>query len=110
MNEFWMNFSLEIGLFSFLGILYYFYQKRKIIQYEENKTPIVLNYILQACLAEKKDIPQKELDLIIEFIDDFLKGTSQKNPITTLKKFTQSTDCSHELKEIILAGLKEIGA
>jgi hypothetical protein len=109
MNEFWMNFSLEIALFSFLGILYYFYQKRKIIQYEENKTPIVMNYILQACLSEKKDSPQMELDLIIESIDDFLKSNSNP-PIASLKKFSQSSECSLELKEVILAGLKEIGA
>lgn len=66
-----LNFALEIGLFSLLGILYYFYQKRKILKYEENKTPLVMSFILQSCLSEKLDTAQPELDHVIEALDDF---------------------------------------
>lgn len=108
MDNIWFNFALEIGLFSFLGILYYFYQKRRIIKYEENKTPLVMNFILHTCLSEKLDISQPELDKIIEALDDFLKDTSHHPPVALLKAFIMSNECSPGLKEVIQEGLKEL--
>jgi hypothetical protein len=108
MDEMWLNFALEIGLFSLLGLLYYFYQKRKIIQYEENKTPLVMNFIMQTCLSEKLDMAQPELDQLIESLDDFLNNSLPHPPIDNLKKFALSKECSPELKEVILEGLKEL--
>ena len=105
-----MNFALEIGFFSFLGVLYYFYQKRKILKYEENKTPLVLNFILQACLADKTDSSQPQLDEVIIALDDFLNKKTLHPPIVLLKTFALSSGCHPELKEIILEGLKEIEA
>jgi len=108
MDHLWLDFALELGFFCLLGILYYFYQKRKIIKYEENKTPLVMNYILQSCLSEKLDMAQPELDHVIEALDDFLKQDSSIPPTSLLKAFAQNPKCSPELKDAILEGLKEL--
>ena len=106
MNK-WENFLLEISLFIFLGILYYFYQKKKIINYESNKLSAVMQFILEACLVEKTDEPQPELDSLIVSIDDFLNKQSDP-PVSQLRLFMNSDKCTAELKEIIQEGLKEI--
>lgn len=108
MNDMWLNFTLEIALFSFLGILYYFYQKRKILRYEENKTPLVMNFLLQTCLSEKLETSQPQLDKVIEALDDYLKDTETKPPLALLKSFAHSSVCSPELKAAILQGFKEL--
>lgn len=105
-----MDFALEIGLLSFLGVLYYFYQKRKIVHYEENKMELVMGFILHSCLSEKKDIPQPLLDQLIEALDDFTQRKTSTPPIALLKTFAQSQDCGDELKNIILEGIKELEA
>jgi hypothetical protein len=108
MDNFWMNFALELSLFSLLGVLYYFYQKRKIVQYEANKTPLVMNYILQACLTERGDHSHSKLDHLIEALDDYLQDKLKSPPLILLQHFSQSADCSSELKSVIEEGLKEI--
>lgn len=107
-DSLWFNFALEIGFLSFLGVLYYFYQKRKIVQYEENKTPIVLNFLLQAALTEKTDEANPELDGLIEKIDDYLNQKIATAPLRELKAFAESAHCPAELKETILEALKEL--
>jgi hypothetical protein len=108
MDDIWINILLEIGLFTFLGILYYFYQKRKIISYEENKVPLVMGFILQSCLSEKKDGNEPELDALIEALDDYLHNRSSHPPIALLKLYMNSSMCSIELQEVIREGLNEI--
>jgi hypothetical protein len=108
MTDMWANLAIEIGLFTLLGILYYFYQKKKIIHYEKNKRPAVMGYLLQACLIEKKDDPQPELDAIIEALDDFLHGKSAHPPIALLNLYAASEKCTPELKEIIKASIDEM--
>ena len=108
MNDMWLNFALEIALFSFLGILYYFYQKRKILRFSETKTPLVMNFLLQTCLSEKLETPQPKLDQLIEALDDYLKDTEITPPTPLLKTFMESSECSPELKSAILQGLKEL--
>ena len=108
MTSFWQNLLLEIGLFTFLGILYYFYQKRKIVEFEKNKTPLIMGFILQSCLSEKEDRSQPELDQLIESIDDYLHNRTVQPPIMLLKSFMLSQQCSEELKEIIREGINEI--
>ncbi len=108
MTHFWMNFAIEIAVLSFLGILYYFYQKRKILQYEENKIPLIMSYLLQSCLAQKNDEPSPQLDALIESLDDFLQGKSMSPPLGPLQSFLTSIECSPELKSIIEEGLKEL--
>jgi hypothetical protein len=108
MNNFWMNFAVEIGFLSLLGILYYFYQKKRIIRQEDNKPLMIINFILQACLAEKTEHPQPELDSLIIALDDFLNNKTSHPPVDLLKSFSQSPSCSHYLKEVILGGLQEL--
>lgn len=108
MDNFWLNFAVEIGFLSLLGVLYYFYQKRKIIRYEENKTPMVMGYLLQLCLSEKTEESQPKLDALIEALDDFLNQKSKSAPIALLKTFADSADCPKDLREAILEGLKEL--
>lgn len=108
MTDFWGNFLIEIGLFSFLGVLYYFWQKRRIIRDEENKIPIVLGFILQSCLVEKKESAEPELDSLIEALDDYLSNKTPTPPISLLKIYTSTTHCSSELKDIINMGLLEL--
>ena len=108
MDKFWLNFAFEIGFFSLLGILYYFFQKRKIVRYEENKVPLVINFLMQNCLSEKLDESQPQLDRLIETLDDYLNHKLPTPPLSMLRDFTQLPECSPELKEIILEGLKEL--
>jgi hypothetical protein len=108
MNDFWKNFVLEIGLFTFLGVLYYFYQKRKIVRYEENKGPLVMGFILQSCLHDKQDLPQPELDSLIESLDDYLHNKSAHPPVALLIHYMNSQQCSTELRDIIREGLNEL--
>lgn len=109
MADFWMNFAIEIGFLSLLGVMYYFWQKRRLIRFEENKIPMVMSYILQACLSEKTETSQPMLDSVIEALDDFLSNKTQTAPLALLKTFTASSECSPELKNLIDEGLKEIG-
>jgi hypothetical protein len=108
MSNFWMNFAVEIGFLSLLGVLYYFYQKKRIIRQEENKPFMIINFILQSCLAEKTELPQPELDSLIIAMDDFLNNKTSHPPLDSLKSFTQSPSCSSDLKAAILEGLKEL--
>jgi len=108
MDSFWFNFALEIGFFSLLGVMYYFYQKRKILRYEENKVPMVMEFLLGACLEEKKDGPQPLLDSVIEALDDYLKKKTATPPTALLKTFAESSDCTPELRHAIVEGLKEL--
>lgn len=109
MHDFWGNFLIEIGLFTLLGVLYYFYQKKKILKHEANKVPMLMGYILHSCLAERGEEPHPELDPIIEAIDDYLHNRSLTPPIVLLKQFTASDKCSPELRAVIEEGLKELG-
>lgn len=108
MTTFWENFLIEIGLFTLLGVLYYFYQKRKIVQYEENKEPLVMGFILQSCLTEKKETAEPQLDSLIEALDDYLQNKVSSPPYALLRLFMNSPECSKELQDIIREGILEI--
>lgn len=108
MTETWQNILIEIGLFIILGVLYYFYQKRKIVSYEENKAPLIMGFILQSCLTEKTESTQPELDSVIESLDDYLHNRSATPPSALLKIFMNSPQCSKELSDIIREGLIEL--
>lgn len=100
--------AIEIALFTFLGVLYYFYQRRKILQYEKEKGPMIMGYILQACLSERGDLPSSELDSLIEAIDDYLHNRSSLPPTILMKQYASSEKCSPELKSVIEEGLVEL--
>ncbi|MGE3608723.1 MAG: hypothetical protein AB7I27_03970 [Bacteriovoracaceae bacterium] len=108
MDNFWINFIFEILLFIVLGVLYYLYQKRKIGQYEQNKTPLVMGYILQCCLTEKGEDNNHELTTLIESLDDYLQNKITTPPLALLVKYSNSAHCSEELKSVIEEGLKEL--
>lgn len=108
MNDLFLQYAIEIGFLGLLGIIYYFYEKRKILNFEKNKWPLVANFILQACLAEKTDEPQPELDSLILLLDDFLRETNATFPADPLMKFAASPSCPEELKNTIWEGLKEL--
>lgn len=109
MANFLENFLIELGLFAFLGVIYYFYQKKKILHFEENKHALVMGYILQSCLSEKTDETNMELDGVIESVDDFIQGRVAHPPYVLLKFYMNSSLCSPELKNIIHGGLIELG-
>ncbi len=108
MPKYLENILLELALFIFLGVLYYFYQKRKILHYEEHKIPLVMGFILQSCLTEKKGRPEPQLDALIESLDDYLHNRASNPPIALLKVFMNSPECSQELQAIIREGILEI--
>ena len=107
MDSFW-GILIEIALFTLLGVLYYFYQRKKIIHYESHKGPLVMGYILQSFLVERKDDPSAKMDPIIEALDDYIQNKSPIPPTILLKSYAQDPNCSPELKEVILAGLQEL--
>lgn len=108
MDNFLEKFLMEMALFVGLGLLYYFYQRKKILQYEANKGPIVMGYLLQAFLTEKGEHDIPEMSIIIEALDDFLHNRSSVAPILLLKKFTHSPDCSPEMKALIEESMLEM--
>jgi hypothetical protein len=108
MNTFLGNFLIEIALFTFLGMLYYFYQKRKILKYEAEKGPLIAGYLLQSCLTERGEKAHPQLDVIIEAIDDYLHNRSATLPIALLKNYAEGTECSSELRDVIFSSLEEL--
>jgi hypothetical protein len=108
MNNFLFNFLIEIGLFTLLGLLYYFYQKKKITRYEADKPYIIMGQILQSCLVLRGDTPHATLDPLIEEIDDFMREQKIQAPLESLRKFSQSSECSDDLRAVIIEGLREL--
>ncbi len=102
------NLLYELLFLSFLGVLYYFYQKRKILSYEANKAPIIIGFILQSCLAARGDTPDAELDPVIETLDDYLHNKTSTPPNAILSAYANSPSCSAELKDVILQGLEDL--
>lgn len=102
------NLLYEMLLFSVLGILYYFYQKRKILSYEENKAPLIMGYILQSCLTVRGENPDPELDPVIESLDDFLHNKTPTPPTALLSVYANSPACSPELRDVIHQGLEDL--
>lgn len=101
------NLLYELLFLSLLGVLYYFYQKRKILSFEENKGPIIMGFILQSCLSVRGENPDKNLDPVIEGLDDYLHNKTATPPTALLSTYANSTACSPELKDVILQGLED---
>ncbi len=102
------NLLYELLFLSFLGVVYYFYQKRKILSYEANKAPLIMGFILQSCLAARGDTPDAELDPVIEALDDFLHNKTSTPPTDLLSAYAKSSGCSPELRDVILQGIEEL--
>lgn len=101
MTEFWENFLVEIGFLSLLGIAYYFYQKKKILTQEKNKIPDGFKYILQCALIDQDEKSNPELENLISVLDDYQKEITKDAPYDAIKKYSNSTHCSAELKQVI---------
>jgi hypothetical protein len=108
MNDLWFNISLELGILVLLGIAYYFYQKKKILSYEAEKIPLVMGYVLQCFLTERGDTPSKDLDPIIEALDDFLKNQVSNPPMALLQNFLNQKKGSEDLRDVIRSAFEEI--
>ncbi len=102
------NLLYELIILSFLGVLYYFYQKRKILSYEENKAPLIMGFILQSCLASRGESPDAELDPVIESLDDYLHNKTTTPPTALLSVYASTSGCSPELRDVILQGLEDL--
>jgi hypothetical protein len=102
------NLLYEMALFSLLGVIYYFYQKRKILAYEENKGTIIMGHILQSCLYVRGDDPNAELDPVIEALDDYLHNRTLAAPTALLSVYAKSSSCAPELRDIIVQGLEDL--
>lgn len=58
MSDTWFNLIIEMGVLAFLGLLYYFYQKRKIIRFDKEEIFELVGevtYELNHFLEEKKE-------------------------------------------------------
>lgn len=102
------NLLYEMLLFSLLGVLYYFYQKKKILSYEENKGSLIMGYILQSCLSVRGETPDTELDPVIESLDDYLHNKTPSPPTAQLTAYANSSACNPELRDVILQGLEDL--
>lgn len=106
-----MNLSyliLELCCLGLLGVLYYFYQRSKILKYSEQKGPFICGALLQACLIERDLSPSPELDAAIEGLDDFLHNKSSRPPLALLKILGNSPKCPEDLKNIIDESIIEL--
>lgn len=108
MIEFWLKLVLEISFLALLGVLYYFYQKKKLLGFDQDKIHIIMEVILNSCLNEKNEYPQPELDRLIETIDDYLKGLTPSPPLDQIRHYLENKKCSEDLRSIINEGLKEL--
>lgn len=104
------NLLYELAFLSFLGLLYYLYQRRKILRFEENKGPLIMGYILQACLSVRGESPDAELDPVIEALDDYLHNKAPAPPEEILRSYAHSEKSSPELRDVILQGLEDLGS
>lgn len=67
-----------------------------------------MGYILQSILTEKAETKDPEVDVLVESLDDYLHNKVATPPTILLKRFAESVNCSPELKDVILEGLKEM--
>jgi hypothetical protein len=102
-------FLLEIALLALLGLLYYLYQRRRILREDRQKGPLIMGYLLQSILAEKGETPDATVDTLIESLDDYLHNRAAHPPRALLRHFAATPACSPELRDVILTGLAELG-
>lgn len=108
MDNTWGNLALELVVLTFFGLLYYLYQRRKILRFEADKVPFLMNMILETLLAERGDAIHPVYDPVIEALDDFLNQKTTTPPLPLLKGLMISERCSPELKAMIKDVLDEI--
>jgi hypothetical protein len=92
---------LEIGFLALLGLLYYFYQRKKILRSQENTELADMSYVLHAVLNERTDEADPEADALIEALDDFISNKTSTPPRALLRVYADSPKCSPELRALI---------
>lgn len=100
---------IELSVLIFLGLIYYYWQKKRILRFEENKAVTVAAPLLQACLIEQEQADFSLLSHFIVALDDFLHGKSSYFPTTLAQELIKDKQCPDDLVEIIKESLKEIG-
>ncbi len=106
--ELLLKLSLEMALFTGLGVLYYFYQKKKILRHEEEKATYLMGFVLEASLSERGDSPHDLLDPLIEAIDDFLHNRTTVPPLGLLKICAKNDSFSEEYRSVLQESLLEL--
>lgn len=106
-----MNYQslfIELSILIGLGLIYYFWQKRRILNFEENKAMAIAAPLLQACLIEQEHTRFTLLDTFILSLDDFLHGKTNYFPTALAQQLTLDQHCPEDLREIIKESLKEL--
>lgn len=104
------NLAIELVVLAALGLIYYFWQKRRILQFEQNKSLAVAAPLLQACLIEKDQQSFEMLESFILELDDFLHGKSSSFPTALAEQLAGHSACPQDLSEVIKESLKELKA
>jgi len=105
-----IELTIELGLLGLFGLLYYLYQRRKILAFEADKIPSQLGLILQLLLLEHdKNSTDPILNELIEEIDRFLHGETSHPPLALMKVYSENQpNHSPDLKRMIAEILVEI--
>lgn len=106
--ELLLKLSLEMALFAGLGVLYYFYQKKRILRHEEEKATYLMGFILEASLSERGDEAHATLDPLIEAIDDFLHNRISTPPFGLMKICAKDASFSEEYRNVLQEALNEL--
>ena len=104
------NLAIELLVLAALGLVYYFWQRRRILQFEQHKSYAVAAPLLQACLIEKDQQSFELLESFILELDDFLHGKSATFPTALAQQLANNISCPHDLSEVIKESLKELNA
>lgn len=100
---------IELIVLGLLGVIYYFWQKRRILNFENNKAVAVAAPLLQACLIEQDQGSFELLNHFIIALDDFIHGKSSYFPTSLAEQLIQEQQCPADLADIIKESLREIG-
>ena len=101
---------IELSVLSALGFLYYFWQKRRILRFEETKSQAVASPLLQACLIERDFKSFNILEDFIIALDDFLHGKTNFFPTALATEVMNNPQCPQDLREIIKESLQELNS
>jgi len=99
---------IELAVLAGLGLLYYFWEKKRILQFEENKAMAIASPLLQACLIEQEQTSFTLLDNFILALDDFLHGKTSYFPTSLAQELVKDPKCPEDLAAIITESLKEM--
>lgn len=105
--EIFYKLLFEISIFVVLGLLYYFFQKRKIYSYIEKERNYALNAINEICseLLKSESITTQQLNIvkqILNALDNIENNQIESLPYSIYKDVIYTFDDNSELKLIIM--------